>query len=508
MEFTHFFLKSGFLYHSYENGFITFISGILFILCLYHLILYFQQKMVSYLYYSIYAFFLFLSIAPFGTGFLSDEFSAHKELVGKFTGFSAEMAFVIYFFFALHFLNLKETNPKWYRIILYGAGIFGIATVLFEITYLITGSLAVGRIGYEILMIYVTPLFALITYYPMIKLKTPLKYYIIIGSFLVFASSVITDAMAFYSGRTRYELSIYYSVYFICIVIENALFSFGLGHKQKKILQQNRVSQEKIIAQYKENERLKETVQLKLEENLRLMSEEAEQERFEKLKANYEKELAEMKVTALKSQMNPHFIFNSLNSIKLYIIDNDKDNAVYYLNKFSKLIRKILSSTRLKTISLAEELEIMRLYMSIENIRFEDKINFDIIVSPELNTDTVQLPSMILQPFLENGIWHGLPSKKGKKWIRLVFASDEDCLYITIEDNGIGRKRANELKQQKVHKNKSVGINLIRERLKNFSRDNSRTHSLRIIDLYNDKGEAAGTKVVLEIPLKQNFSMS
>lgn len=508
MEFPHYFLKGGILYHSYENGIITFLSGILAILCLYHLILYFQQKLVSYLYYSLYVFFLFFSIAPFATGFLQDEFAAHEDLVRKFIGFSAEMAFVVYFFFALSFLNLKEADPKWYRIILYGAYIFGGATIIFELAYLISGDPGVGLLGYEVLMIYVTPLLALVSYYPIIRLKTPLKYYIIVGSLLVFASSAITDAMALFSGRDRYELTIYYSIYFICIVIEASLFSFGLGHKQKKILRQNKESQDKIIAQYRENEKLKETVQQKLEENLRLMSEEAEQERFEKLKANYEKELAEMKITALKSQMNPHFIFNSLNSIKLYIIDNDKDNAVYYLNKFSKLIRKILSSTRVKTISLAEELEIMRLYVSIENIRFEDDINFDVIVPPELNTDTVQLPSMILQPFIENAIWHGLPSKKGKKRIRLEFSSDENCLHITIEDNGIGRKRANELKQQKVHKNTSVGINLIKERLKNFSRDNSARHSLKIVDLYNEQGEPAGTKIVLKIPLKQNFSLT
>ena len=156
-----------------------------------------------------------------------------------------------------------------------------------------------------------------------------------------------------------------------CIVIENALFSLGMGHKQKMILKENRDSQEKIITQYRENERLKETIQQKLEENLRLASEKAEKEEIERIRADYERELAELKITALKSQMNPHFIFNSLNSIKLYIIDNDKDNAVYYLNKFSKLIRKILASTREKTISLAEELEILELYVGIENIRFE-----------------------------------------------------------------------------------------------------------------------------------------
>ncbi len=495
------------LNNCYENSFIDFLSGAMFIFCVYNLLMYFQQRVISYFYYSLYLFFLIVSIAPFGNDFQKDIAVAMGPVLGYSIPFAAEMAFAVYFLFALSFLNLKEENPKWYKIILYGTFCYTGVAVLAYI-FFFAGYNNALHTGYEVTMIYMAPLLTLISYKPIFQLKTVLKYYIIVGSLLVIFSSVITDAMSFYSGQERLELSMYYGVFFISIIAEIALFSLGLGHKHKKVIEENRRSQDKIISQFKENERLKETVQQKLEENLRLKSEEAEQERFEKLKANYEKELAEMKVTALKSQMNPHFIFNSLNSIKLYIIDNDKDNAVYYLNKFSKLIRKILSSTRVKTISLAEELEIMRLYVSIENIRFQDDINFDIIVPPELNTDTVQLPSMILQPFIENAIWHGLPSKKGKKWIRLSFASDEDCLHISIEDNGIGRKRANELKQQKVHRNKSVGINLIKERLKNFSRDNSKAYSLKILDQYDDKGDPAGTKIVLEVPLIQNFSLS
>ena len=491
------------LNHSYENSFINFLSGAIFIFCIYNFLEYFQQHVRAYLYYSLYLFFLFVSIAPFGNGFQGETAIAIGPVLQLFVTFSAEMAFAVYFVFALSFLNLKEKNLKWYRIILYGTCLYS-ATVVLAYVAFFTGNRNALGFGYEITMIYMAPLLTVVSYWPVIKLKTPLKYYIIIGSLLVIFSSVVTDAMAFYSGQNRLELSFYYSIFFICIIAEISLFSLGLGHKHKKVIEENRKSQDKIIAQYKENERLKETVQQKLEENLRLKSEEAEQERFEKLKANYEKELAEMKITALKSQMNPHFIFNSLNSIKLYIIDNDKDNAVYYLNKFSKLIRKILSSTRVKTISLAEELEIMRLYMGIENIRFEEDIHFEIVVPPELQTDTVQLPSMILQPFIENSIWHGLPSKKGKKWIRVAFSRCEDCLEVIIEDNGIGRERAQKLKNQKVHQNRSLGINIIEERLRNFSRHHSKSHSLEIIDLYDDKGKAAGTKIVLKIPLKED----
>lgn len=109
----------------------------------------------------------------------------------------------------------------------------------------------------------------------------------------------------------------------------------------------------------------------------------------------------------LKSQMNPHFIFNSLNSIKLYIINNEKENTVYYLNKFAKLIRKILVVSNEKDISLADELDTMKLYMNIENIRFSNEIDFQINIDKDINLENIRIPSLILQPFLENSLWHG-----------------------------------------------------------------------------------------------------
>lgn len=114
----------------------------------------------------------------------------------------------------------------------------------------------------------------------------------------------------------------------------------------------------------------------------------------------------------LRSQMNPHFIFNSLNSIKFYIFNNEKENTVYYLNKFSKLIRKILIASTEKEISLAEESKTMDLYMNIENIRFSNKINYSHSVDKEIEIDSIKIPSLVLLSFLENALWHGLSSKK------------------------------------------------------------------------------------------------
>jgi tetratricopeptide (TPR) repeat protein len=214
-----------------------------------------------------------------------------------------------------------------------------------------------------------------------------------------------------------------------------------------------------------------------------------------------EKEFLELEQKMMRSQMNPHFIFNSLNSIKLYIINNDKDKAVYYLNKFSKLIRTILSNSNERDITLKNELETMELYVSIENIRFSNKIRFSINIEEGIHTGHIRIPSLILQPFIENSIWHGLSSKEGDKLLGLTIRkAAERLLSIEIEDNGIGRERSAEIKSKKTLKNKSVGIDLTRERLANYFKASQRDFRLNIHDLVSPEGEAIGTQVVLEIP--------
>ncbi|WP_245806749.1 tetratricopeptide repeat protein [Arenibacter amylolyticus] len=214
-----------------------------------------------------------------------------------------------------------------------------------------------------------------------------------------------------------------------------------------------------------------------------------------------EKKILTLEQSMLRSQMNPHFLFNSLNSIKLYIINNEKKNAVHYLNKFSKLVRKILEASSVKEISLFDELETIELYMNIENIRFSNEINFSITIEDPIDPHTVKIPSLILQPFLENAIWHGLSTKEGEKNIDLrVSREDNHYIQITITDNGVGRKASERLKKNKVLKGKSVGIDITKERLANFSKDFEHNFQVEIIDLYDDNKQALGTRVVLHIP--------
>lgn len=216
-----------------------------------------------------------------------------------------------------------------------------------------------------------------------------------------------------------------------------------------------------------------------------------------------EKKLLTLEQTMLRSQMNPHFLFNSLNSIKLYIINNEQKNAVHYLNKFSKLVRKILEASSQREITLTEEIETVELYMNIENIRFSNEIDFKTIVNEVIDPEAVKIPSLILQPFLENALWHGLSSKSGPKKIELHIdkSADEKFIQICIIDNGIGRTASEEIKQNKVLKSKSLGIEITKERLTNFSRDYSNSFNLQIVDLYDKNGTPEGTKVLLDIPI-------
>jgi tetratricopeptide (TPR) repeat protein len=218
-----------------------------------------------------------------------------------------------------------------------------------------------------------------------------------------------------------------------------------------------------------------------------------------------EKQILTLEQDMLRSQMNPHFIFNSLNSIKLYIINNEKENAVYYLNKFSKLIRKILIASTEKEMTLEDELDTMKLYMNIENIRFSNEIDFQIEVDKSINTANIRVPSLILQPFLENALWHGLSSKENNKEIILnVTKTSEDFITIIISDNGIGRKESNRINDNKILKRKSVGIAITKARLANFSKGFANDYRIDIEDLYDKNGNATGTKVVVNIPIRSN----
>lgn len=443
------------------------------------------------------------SIIPENT-FLQDVslFKPYVDFVGYFS-INIEWAYnTVYFIFAFSFVNLQSYSKKWSRFIFWGVVVlFGLNIGIELIAQLGNGTQVYNATYY--FMSAVLTVFALVCYIPLLKAKGFLKYYIVIGSatFLLFSIlALIESRFHFFSSSAESKLFI--SIFYIGVVLENMLFSLGLGHKQRVILQEKNKADKALIVQLKENEKLRSEIQVQLEKDLETLSKKAEQEKIENIKTKYEKELAELKLSSLRSQMNPHFIFNSLNSIKRYIIDSEKENAVFYLNKFSKLIRKILSSTASREIALSEELETIKLYVKIENIRFNNTIDFIVDVDKTLNLTAIKIPSLITQPFIENAIWHGLSLKENDRKLVLKI-SRENSLQLKIEiiDNGIGRVKSAQIKEKKLHKRTSFGIKLSKERLMHFSSDFKGDYKLTFSDLYQE-AIPSGTKVTLLIPIQ------
>lgn len=208
--------------------------------------------------------------------------------------------------------------------------------------------------------------------------------------------------------------------------------------------------------------------------------------------------LSALEMKALRAQMNPHFIFNALNSIQECIVTKNTRSAYSYLSNFSKLVRMILENSEKQFITLADDLETLRLYLSLEKLRFDDSFDFEISIADDIDTSFIRIPAMMIQPFAENALWHGLIHKAGKKKLNISFKQENSRLVCTIEDNGIGRKRSAELKTLSQAKNHSMGIKITEERLQLLKAD----ATILIADLMNNNGEASGTKVTIFIPLQ------
>ncbi len=213
------------------------------------------------------------------------------------------------------------------------------------------------------------------------------------------------------------------------------------------------------------------------------------------------KMLAESQLMALRAQMNPHFVFNCLNSIQECIVTEKYGEASKYLNKFSKLFRTVLNNSGKKLVSIDEEKEVLELYLELEQMRFEQSFSYEMIVDEELEMDEVLLPSMLLQPYIENALWHGLMHKDGERKMKIVFERvNEEIFRCTIDDNGIGRKRSFELKEQqsKAKRHESKGLKISKDRLTILEKQGYHA-SINIIDKYDDAGKATGTSVVIEL---------
>ncbi len=215
-----------------------------------------------------------------------------------------------------------------------------------------------------------------------------------------------------------------------------------------------------------------------------------------------EKEFIGSKLTALKLQMNPHFIFNALNSIQDLILKKDTENSYDYIVKFSNLVRRILNYSDQDFIEIEEEIEILQLYLELEDLRFINDFTFEIKNTIE---EDIKIPSMLIQPFVENSVKHGLLHKEGEKTLKVRFQKDKETVICTIEDNGIGIKKSKEINARKSKKHKSISIESIRNRIEILKEYYKSDLGIEFVSLFDDEGNPRGTKVIIKLPFENTY---
>lgn len=489
------------------------LQGILISLILYHIFTYLFTRDKGSITYSLYLFVLFVFLIPNITNepsiYITLQFF---PLYKQGYWFLLQMFILCYIFFTHYFLDIDEVieggtiNLK--KIVKLGilvtSGIFIIDAIVFNYKYF-------SRYNFFIFLPFCVCLFGIILF-KNFKVNNLLNWLYLLGiTFLLLFGviSIVFRSLPSHPIFQAYNINTGH-IFMIGVFLETIIMSVALGYKKLVYKKEKERADDRLIKKLQENQKLKNTLNKRLKsavlqktEEISKTVSEANQYKISEVENQYNNELNKLKLTSLLNQMNPHFIFNALNSIKLFIINNDVKNAAYYLNKFSKLIRKILTSSYSQETTLKEELDTLDLYMNLENIRFSNEIKYHVTVANDIILENKVIPPMVLQPFIENAIWHGVSSIQGEKKIELhIKKTSKKFLEISIRDNGIGRKQAKLNKEKRRIKRKSVGLSITKERLKNFVKDSKHEFNLAYIDLFDEQQNPAGTKVILTIPLE------
>lgn len=223
-------------------------------------------------------------------------------------------------------------------------------------------------------------------------------------------------------------------------------------------------------------------------------------ENREEEKTRLNKKMADLELGALRAQMNPHFIFNTLSSIQQYILSNNTEQANFYLSKFAKLMRSIVQNSQKPFISIKEEVETLKLYCELERLRASDKFEFEILVDEKLDLLNDQIPPMLIQPYVENAIRHGVSPLEKDGMISIHIKKQDEHIVCSVLDNGVGREKSKELNKERVKTHQSLGMIITRERLEILNKMSNSSLNVSISDLFENE-EACGTKVEIFVPL-------
>lgn len=501
------------LFRTFRNGssFMIFFIGVIASLFLYFFVLSILTPRKDFVFYSLYLFMVLLHYTVLTDYVFASNifFPEHPVEYMQVNDMTANLMYGSYMLFLIKFLEAKKHSNFLYRYLQIEFGYHLVIGVFLTILIHITHNLEFVRVelGFLYLIAFAVSLGTITLMY--IKIPTNLKYFVIIGSIVLGIASLIEmildnrDAHLIdyrVAGTSWFSFNVTQAG----IILEVICFSLGIGYKTNQMYREKDEIQSNLIEQFEENAKLQNTLANELKEQVEVQSAMVIKEKEKNIKNLYENQILELESELLRSQMNPHFIFNSLNSIKYFALTKESTQTARYITKFSKLMRMILQNSRKHLLSLSEEIEFLNLYLEIESKRFVEKFKFEIEVDRTLDKERSLVPPMLLQPIIENAIVHGvLPSKKSGE-IKISFIKAPDgFLKVSIEDNGIGRDASLRIKEnnQNIPSKNSMATEITIERINLINSIFDTNASMQIIDLYDQEDSATGTKVYLYMPL-------
>lgn len=475
------------------------IIGCLGLMCLYTSFQYYLNRDKTYLFYALYAGAAFCWIVKFS----DNRFGLGIAPAGMLQFFHPSwisISYAVSFFYALfltNLLNLRTEQPTFWRIVQWLMGVLAVQQLmaLLELgtgpwftynTYYLFSDLSGVCTGLVLLVATA-------------RSRSPLKGYLLTGGagLYIISISPFHGFLWFPTVSVKAAVFINYPPLWMALGLLVELFCFALA-----LAYRNRLME-------LENQSMHLTYLKQLEaqlaqrtEEIQAQNQQLEAQRIHQLELGFEQKLAQTEMTALRAQMNPHFIFNCLNSIKLYATANEATKAADYLTRFSRLIRLVLENSRSERVTLQNELEALQLYLEMEAMRFKDKLQFQVVIDNRIDPGFIEIPPLLIQPYVENAIWHGLMHKLegGMVTVRVDQPQDERLL-VTITDDGVGRRVAAELKSKSAIPKKSLGMNVTNERITLINQLYQTHTQVTIHDLVDAQGQSAGTEVALEIPV-------
>jgi len=430
----------------------SWIRGALFILFVYHLMIFFQNRKKVFLYYSLYLIcFLFYFLKDISTPDYLPIY-AYINFSLQFLGYGAYVAF------ARELLNTEKHVPEWDTLLKLEIIAFLILSVVFIFIQILFGYSYQEKLWIMVMPIFTV--FSLLTYIVLTKIKGKHVTFFIIGSLTYMILANISLLGPYALGNNYFIVRGIEPMFFTYLgaMIETAMFALIIGYTVRIIEKRKTEIESQLALQIKE--------------------------------------MSDLKMTVLQTQMDPHFLYNSLNSINNFVLQNDIEKASDYITKFSRLIREILKNSTSLSIPLEDDLGVLGLYVRLEQMRMVGGFDYVVTIDDNIDLKEIRVPPLFMQPYVENAIWHGFSNYDGYKKINLSIYDEDDKIRCEIMDNGIGIDQSKQGNKIMDGKRKPFGLKVSEDRIK-LLYENQNVYVI-IEDISDEK--TSGTKVTLKFP--------